>query len=86
MDILEKIIKTSGNECNRYIKKSLKEIKEPDLLTFLNKKYKEIIASKREDEQAQRRLEIKKTLKEYLRTNEIKSYIRLCKSNAYIEI
>ena len=74
MNILEKITKTSGNECNRYIKKALKEIKNQDLIVFLNRKNEEIINSRKEDEQAQRRLETKRTLKEYLRTQEIKIY------------
>ena len=74
MNILEKITKTSGNECNRYIKRALKEIKNQDLIVFLNRKNEEIINSKKEDEQAQRRLETKRTLKEYLRTQEIKIY------------
>ena len=65
MNILEKITKTSGNECNRYIKKALKEIKNQDLIVFLNRKNEEIINSRKEDEQAQRRLETKRTLKEY---------------------
>ena len=74
MNILEKITKTSGNECNRYIKRALKEIKNQDLIVFLKRKNEEIINSKKEDEQAQRRLETKRTLKEYLRTQEIKIY------------
>ena len=74
MNILEKITKTSGNECNRYIKRALKEIKNQDLIVFLNRKNEEIINSRKEDEQAQRRLETKRTLKEYLRTQEIKIY------------
>ena len=74
MNILEKITKTSGNECNRYIKRALKEIKNQDLIVFLKRKNEEIINSRKEDEQAQRRLETKRTLKEYLRTQEIKIY------------
>ena len=74
MDILEKITKTSGAQCNRLIKRALKEIENPDLKGFLDKKWEEIIACKKEDKQAQRRLETKRTLKEYIRTQEIKYY------------
>lgn len=74
MDILEKITKTSGEQCNRLIKKALKEVQNPELKGFLDKKWEEIIACKKEDQQAQRRLETKRTLKEFLRTQEIKLF------------
>ena len=74
MDILEKITKTSGEQCNRLIKKALKEVQNPELKGFLDKKWEEIITCKKEDEQAQRRLETKRTLKEYIRTQELKIF------------
>ena len=74
MNILERITKTSGEQCNRLIKRALKEVKNPDLIIFLNRKNEEIMKSKKEDEQAQRRLETKRTLKEFLRSREIKIY------------
>ena len=74
MDILEKITKTSGNECNRYIKRALKKIDDPKLKAFLIKKNEEIEACKKEDVQAQKRLETKRTLREFLRTQEIKIF------------
>lgn len=75
MNILEKITKTSGEQCNRLIKSALKEVKNPDLKKFLDKKWGEIITCKKQDEQAQRRLETKRTIKEYLRTQEIKLFV-----------
>ena len=64
----------------------LKKISNNRLKSVIATKKEQIKAAKREQEAAILNLELKRTLKEYLRRNEVKEYIRLCTHNTYIKI
>ena len=85
-EILEIAIHKSGKEFYNFLNILLKKINNNRLKAVIAIKKEEIKAAKREQEAAILNLELKRTLKEYLRRNEVKEYIRLCGHNTYIEI
>ena len=85
-EILEIAIHKSGKEFYNFLNILLKKINNNRLKAVIAIKKEEIKAAKREQQAAILNLELKRTLKEYLRRNEVKEYIRLCGHNTYIEI
>ena len=85
-EIIEIAIHKSGKEFYNFLGLLLKKINNDRLKTVIAIKKEEIRKAKREQEQAIRNLELKRTFKEYLRKEEVRQYIRLCSHNTYIEI
>ena len=85
-ELLEIAIHKSGKEFYNFLGLLLKKINNDRLKTVIAIKKEEIRKAKREQEQAIRNLELKRTFKEYLRKEEVRQYIRLCSHNTYIEI
>ena len=85
-EILEIAIHKSGKEFYNFLNILLKKINNNRLKAVIAIKKEEIKNAKREQQAAIINLELKRTLKEYLRRNEVKEYIRLCGHNTYIEI
>lgn len=85
-EILGIAIKKSGKEFYSFLNILLKKVSNNKLKTIIAIKKEEIKNAKREQQAAILNLELKRTLKEYLRRNEVKEYIRLCGHNTYIEI
>jgi len=76
-EILEFATHKSGSEFNNIIDLMLKKTSDNRLKAVIAKKKEEIKAAKTEAEQATKRLELKRTLKEYLRSEEVKEYCRV---------
>ena len=85
-EIIEIAIHKSGKEFYNFLGLLLKKINNDRLKAVIAIKKEEIKKAKREQQAAIYNLELKRTLKEYLRKNEVKEYIRLCSHNTYIEI
>ncbi len=85
-EILEIAIHKSGKDFYNFLNILLKKINNDKLKAVIAIKKEEIKKAKREQEQAIRNLELKRTFKEYLRKEEVRQYIRLCSHNTYIEI
>ena len=85
-EIIEIAIHKSGKESYNFLGLVLKKINNDRLKAVIAIKKEEIRKAKREQEQAIRNLELKRTFKEYLRKEEVRQYIRLCSHNTYIEI
>ena len=85
-EIIEIAIHKSGKEFYNFLGLLLKKINNDRLKAVIAIKKEEIKKAKREQEQAIRNLELKRTFKEYLRKEEVRQYIRLCSHNTYIEI
>jgi aromatic ring-opening dioxygenase LigB subunit len=85
-ELLEIAIHKSGKEFYNFLSLLLKKINNNKLKAVIAIKKEEIRNAKREQQAAIYNLELKRTLKEYLRKNEVKEYIRLCSHNTYIEI
>jgi hypothetical protein len=84
-EVLEIAVKKSGIEFYRFLNILLKKVSNERLKVIIAEKKEEIKKAKKEQQAAIYNLELKRTLKEYIRKNEIKKYIRLCK-NSYFEI
>ena len=85
-EVLKIAISKSGRDFYNFLNLVLKKISNNRLKSVIAIKKEQIKACKREQEAAIINLELKRTLKEYLRRNEVKEYIRLCSHNTYIEI
>jgi aromatic ring-opening dioxygenase LigB subunit len=85
-EVLKIAIHKSGKEFYNFLNILLKKINNNRLKAVIAIKKEEIKNTKREQQAAILNLELKRTLKEYLRRNEVKEYIRLCGHNTYIEI
>ena len=85
-EVLKIAISKSGKEFYNFLNILLKKINNNRLKAVIAIKKEEIKNTKREQQAAILNLELKRTLKEYLRRNEVKEYIRLCGHNTYIEI
>ena len=85
-EVLKIAISKSGKEFYNFLNILLKKINNNRLKAVIAIKKEEIKAAKREQEAAILNLELKRTLKEYLRREEVRQYIRLCNCNTYIEI
>ena len=85
-EILEIAIHKSGKEFYNFLSLLLKKINNNRLKAVIAIKKEEIKNAKREQQAAIINLELKRTLKEYLRKEEVRQYIRLCSHNTYIEI
>ncbi len=85
-EVLKIAISKSGRDFYNFLNLVLKKISNNRLKSVIATKKEQIKAAKREQEAAILNLELKRTLKEYLRRNEVKEYIRLCTHNTYIKI
>ena len=85
-EVLKIAISKSGRDFYNFLNLVLKKISNNRLKSVIATKKEQIKAAKREQEAAILNLELKRTLKEYLRREEVRQYIRLCNCNTYIEI
>jgi arsenate reductase-like glutaredoxin family protein len=85
-EVLEIAVKKSGIEFYRFLDIVLKKINNEQLKAIISTKKEEIKKAKREQDQAIRNLELKRTFKEYLRKDDVKKYIRLCRNGIYFEV